>query len=150
MEHTSFDHERMLDFALHAIADFASAHADETFYGFSIDAALLCLNSEEQFVKSLAGYRERWPDYYQSEQDVRSLKLNTGDWAYQGFAELGEETGFDQQAYEDHYYAEYEEQKSTPYGLAMDRLVAALVERKAFAGLKRTPDFFANRVEHSY
>lgn len=150
MDQTSFDHERMLAFALQAIADFARAHGDETFYGFSIDAALLCLNSEQQFATALSGYRERWPDHYQTEEDILGLKLNTGDWAYQGFAELGENEGFDQQAYEDHYYAEDEEQKTTAYGLAMDRLVAALVERDAFACLKRSPDFFANRVEHAY
>jgi hypothetical protein len=42
-----FDHEKMLAFALSAIRKFADEHAAETFYGFSIDASLLCLNSEE-------------------------------------------------------------------------------------------------------
>ncbi len=145
-----FDHGRMLAFSVKAIRAFADAHRTETFYGFSIDASLLCLNSTEAFAKTLAGYRAKTAGRYLLPEDVEDLRLNTGDWDYQGFVCLMDSGGFDYELYQSHYDSHELEQKASDYAKAMDQLLAALVEERAFDGLKRSPDFFANRVEHNY
>jgi Domain of unknown function (DUF4303) len=145
-----FDVDNLVDFALIEIKKFAEEHKDETFYAFSIDADMLCLNSEEKFQKTLASYKEKYPKSYNSQEKIDDLKYNTGDWGYQGFATLTDETGFDKKAYDKHYYLSREKQKTSKYGLAMDKLIEVLVKRKAFDCLKKTDNFIANRVEHNY
>ncbi len=87
---------------------------------------------------------------YQSEEGIISLRENTGDWAYQGFTRMTPEVGFDDAAYQIHYDLSDEEQKTSEYGIAMDSLVKFLVAADAFSCLKRTPNFYATRVEHTY
>ena len=53
---SKFDTEKLTEFAINKITEFAKEHPNETFYGFSIDASLLCLNSEEEFEKTLKYY----------------------------------------------------------------------------------------------
>lgn len=140
----------MLQFSIAAIQEFAANHQEEVFYGFSVDASLLCLNSEQRFAKSLARYQSEDPEYYSDVKEIQDLRINTGDWAYQGFVDLRHSGGFDDKAYDEHYNSSDEEQKSTPYGLAMDRLISDLIQRDAFSCLTKMPNFFANRVEHGY
>ena len=40
---------------------------------------------------------------YRTPAGILELQMNTGDWAYQGFADLREEHGFDSGLYSDHY-----------------------------------------------
>jgi hypothetical protein len=142
-----FDLDRLEAFALAAIERFAAEHGDELFDGFAIDAALLCL--------SLASDTEAARAYLASkgeatEQAIATMRRETGDWAYQGFAEMGAEHGFDREAYQDHYNLDDAAQKTSAYGLAMDALLARLIARDAFASLRRTDDFLVIRVEHAY
>ena len=140
----------MLQFSITAIQDFAANHQEEVFYGFSIDATMLCLNSEQKFSESLAHYQSEDLEYYSDAEEIQNLRINTGDWKYQGFADIEDSGGFDSEAYDEHYQASDEAQKYTPYGLAMDNLIAELSTRDAFLPLRRTSDFFVNRVEHNY
>jgi hypothetical protein len=149
MSSNNFDHDKMLQFSIAAIQEFAASHQEEVFYGFSIDASYLCINSEQQFARTLASYQAQNPERYSQPNIIQNLRLNTGDWPYK-LAELEDSGGFDDKAYDEHYNSSDKEQKSTPYGLAMDRLVADLIARDAFSCLTRMPDFFANRVEHKY
>ncbi len=134
-----FDVERLADFAEAEIQTFAMMHQDETFYAFAIDAQLLCLNSEEQFQKTLA---------HQGARDRK--KYNPGDWEYQGFAVFGEQDGFDEALYGEHHHLNAEQQKTSEYAEAIDEVLELLAARDAFGMLKKTADFRANRVEHDY
>lgn len=87
---------------------------------------------------------------YHVPSKIQDLRDSTGDWPYQGFAELEEGVGFDSSAYEEHYTLNSEEQKRSPYGLAMDELVARLIARKAFTPLNTVVGFRAYRAEHTY
>ncbi len=145
---SNFDIDKLTEFAIQEIKKFSSAHQSETFYGFSIDASLLCLNSIEEFEKSLAHYRKRWGGY-QAEEEIKDLKENTGDWEYQGFAQFKSYNGFDMNAYNDHYHMDDDEQLDTDYAKAMDAVVENLKRSDAFDNLKKTDDFYVNRVEHN-
>ncbi len=151
-----FDISKLIDFVEVEIKRFAEIHRSEHFYAFTIDANLLCLNSEEEFAKTLSDYRTRAPEYYSTSSDVESLRANTGDWAYQGFAQFDEESGFDQELYDLHYDIGLDvdegavELSTTEYARAMDEVIRNLKKGKAFENLKRTPDFKITRVEHSY
>lgn len=202
----SFDMDRLFSFVCSEVARFSETHRDETFYGFAIDAALLCFNSEECFQKSLASYQNKWEqdsrviagwdelterDLSQSEylleltaetegldlgdraaclkvindwrvkvrakgnpylrkDRIKGLRYNTGDWAYQGFATMTDEVGFDDAAYAKHYDMSERAQRVSRYGRAMDELVARAKKDKIFASLKRAPGFRVFRVEHDY
>jgi Domain of unknown function (DUF4303) len=145
-----FNLVKLADFAQTEIEKFSALHQEETFYAFSIDANMLCLNSEERFRVALAEYQKEYPEYYNSAEKIKDLKYNTGDWEYQGFAELTDENGFDSRAYSLHYDMNVEKQKVSDYGLAMDKLLEILCDRNVFGCLKRTDDFISNRVEHNY
>lgn len=149
-----FDVEKMTRFAVSAIRDFADRHPDETFYAFMVDANMLCLNSEEQFRKTLSWYQEKYPESYASDESIRELKANTGDWKYQGFAELDEATGFDDELYDEHYESagssEDGRAPDSSYAQAMTALLAELTRSNAFATLKISTDFVASWVEHNY
>ncbi len=58
----AFDARKLKKFCQAEIRRFAKDHQDEVFYAFAIDAALLCLNSEREYKKTVKQYRERW-DY---------------------------------------------------------------------------------------
>lgn len=96
-----------------------------------------------------ARFRQLGNPYLKPEK-ILALRGNTGDWAYQGFAEMTAATGFDDGAYQEHYDMTDEEQKTSAYGAAMDKLVRRLVEAEAFSCLRCSPDFYATRVEHNY
>ncbi len=156
-----FDVEKMFAVSKRAIDDFAKDHTKETFYAFSIDANLLCLNSLEKFEEQLRKYQQKYPQHYSSPDSIKSLQYNTGDWAYQGFFELSDEDGFNSDLYNEHYdipsklgvYEGLELEKAfscTPYHLAMEALLKKLMEAKVFDQLKKTPDFKAFLSEHNY
>lgn len=91
---------------------------------------------------------------YLTEAGILALKMNTGDWDYQGFADLSAEHGFDSGQYDEHYYAAMESDdghaSSTAYAKAMTLLVELLKQRNAFESLAVTTDFWASWVDHSY
>jgi len=145
----SFDIERLTAFVLYEIKKFAEKHQKELFYGFAIDGNLLCVNSIEQFEKSLNEYRKKWGGY-DTEEEIINLKLNTGDWHYQAFAEFDEKCGFNMDSYEDHYNADKTEQSNSAYSKAMDEVIERLKASEAFKSLPTTGDFFINRLEHNY
>ena len=144
-----FDVERLTAFCTEAIRAFAAEHPDETFYGFAIDARLLCLNSVERFEATRADEEEDAGGPLDA-AEVEELRRNTGDWAYQGFARMTPEHGFDEDAYREHYDLPDDRQPTSAYAVAMDDLVRRLTAGGAFDCLRRTPDFFATRVEHDY
>jgi hypothetical protein len=81
---------------------------------------------------------------------MKTLRWNTGDWAYQGFATMTTGAGFDKRAYERHHGMDDDEQTVSAYGKAMDQLVEGLKKAGAFGCLRTTPTFRAMRVEHTY
>lgn len=144
-----FDTEKLTEFAINKIAEFAKNHPNEIFYGFSIDANLLCLNSEEKFQKYLKYYREKFGGYNTHELIV-DLKENTGDWEYQGFAEFDKNSGFNMEKYNEHYHEEEDFQLTSDYSKSMNKVIENLIKSKVFDLLKKTDNFYVNRVEHNY
>lgn len=144
----SFDVDRLFNYSREKILEFSESHQEETFYGFSIDSNLLCLNSEECFKKELEDFTDQFGR--QTEAEIQELRENTGNCDFQGFTYFRNEDGFDGQACAVHYDMSAEEQKVSDYGVAMDKLVERLRKSDVFACLKTSPDFYVNRVEHSY
>ena len=182
----AFDLKKLAEHCAKSVKDFAKDHDDETFYAFAIDASMFCLNSVDQFEKTLKKYQDRWTrksraiasmsdmtaedheaeefgldlaenhlgldrtdegaclkvinEYrtrireegceWFTEDGIKSLKFNTGDWAYQGFVDLEEDHGFDHELYDDHYYDAMDSADGhapqTKYAKAMTELVARL------------------------
>jgi hypothetical protein len=142
-----FDLDRLEAFAVEAIAVFAASHEHELFDGFAIDAALLCLSLASDTEAGRAHLASRGEA---TEDAIDAMRRETGDWSYQGFAEMSAEHGFDRAAYRSHYDLDDAAQRTSAYGLAMDALLARLIARDAFAPLRRTDDFLVIRVEHGH
>jgi hypothetical protein len=87
---------------------------------------------------------------YRTAAGIKTIRQSTGAWAYQGFATMTDSVGFDDAAYQEHYGLSDEEQTTSAYGIAMDRLVQRLRESGVFECLRKAPDFYATRVEHIY
>ncbi|MCB9938472.1 MAG: hypothetical protein H6823_09540 [Planctomycetaceae bacterium] len=205
-----FDIDKLFAHCKAQIRQFAREHTGERFYAFAIDADMLCLNSDEEFTRTLNEYQSRWDRQtrtidslgdmteedmrdeefglglaekysgldrsdekavlevinerradrrsegckYRTEEAVKELRANTGDWAYQGFADMEDDNGFDSELYNDHYYAAMDSDDGhtshTEYALAMTELVDRLRLSDAFDNLKRTDDFVVSWVDHSY
>lgn len=144
-----FDVNRITEFVIKEIEAFARKNASETFYGFAIDGNLLCLNSEEEFEKTLQNYQKRYGGYSTIEE-IDNLKHNTGDWKYQGFSILDDKQGFDMESYLEHFHEDDEYQESSDYTKSMNVVILELKKRNAFEVLNRTKDFYAIKVEHNY
>jgi hypothetical protein len=95
-----FDLDRLEAFAVEAIAVFAASHEHELFDGFAIDAALLCLSLASDTEAGRAHLASRGEA---TEDAIDAMRRETGDWSYQGFAEMSAEHGFDRAAYRSHY-----------------------------------------------
>ena len=145
-----FNQRKMFEYSVSAIAEFARTHKKETFYAFSIDATMLCLNSEDAFKKTLKRYRADDPKLYGLASEIDALRFNTGDWEYQGFTDLQESGGFDMKAYDFHYNRSAEKRLQTPYAKAMNRLLTDLKNANAFAPLNRSEGFSTTVSDHGY
>jgi len=79
---------KIIEYATASLNRFAKEHKEEKFYGFGLDVnatyggILLCFNTEEDFEKTSQEYIKKW-NY--TKKDLEDLKLNFGDWKYQGF-----------------------------------------------------------------
>ena len=154
-KHAKFDHKRLLEASIEAINQFAANHTTETFYAFAIDAGMLCLNSNEEFEKTLHKYKKEFPEQYSNPQKIHELRMNTGDWAYQGFFDLEEDHGFVPTLYSDHYHIGPLSmgplrQRFTRYSRAMRRLIRGIQKSRVLEKLKRTQDFVVFLAEHEY
>lgn len=87
-------------------------------------------------------------------EGIQSLRENTGDWAYQGFADLEKKNGFDDDLYSDHYDeaggADDGHAPNTAYAIAMTELVDRLRRSDAFNLLRLSNDFEVSWVDHDY
>ena len=146
---SKFDIKKLTEYAIQKIIKFSEEHSNETFYGFSLDANLLCLNSIEQFEKTILRYQKKWKGYNETKK-IKNVKMNTGDWKYFGFAKFKNENGFDYQEYLEHYHEDEENQLTSNYAKAMNKVIENLKSSSAFDKLKTTDDFFINRTEHEY
>jgi len=83
--------QTIVDFATQGIERFLQEHSGIEFYAFAFDCNAeyaeinLSLNTEASFKKTLEEYKAKYPENYQSAEDIRELKYNTGDWGYQCF-----------------------------------------------------------------
>lgn len=91
---------------------------------------------------------------YDKDDEIEELRMNTGDWAYQGFAIMEDKNGFDGGLYNDHYYKAGDSPDghapNTKYAIAMTELVNRLRNSDAFEGLYRSDDFIVTWVDHDY
>lgn len=150
-----FNLEVLVAFIKDKINVFTAAHPEETFCAFAIDGQLLCLNTESFFEEKLRYYIETASDefrsFYEADSFREQLWKNPGDWKYQGFAHLTEETGLDQAALYEHLDMSPEEQQASEYTLTMQEVLGILNQQDAFKNLNCAPSFTAflvNRAEN--
>ncbi len=119
-----FDIESMADEFASVITDQAEKFKDTVFAAFAIDAGICSLATEE---------------------DIQN-ELKSSDWTFRH--EL--RTGFDFDAYQNHYEASDEEQKSSAYTAAMKEFLKELEKRGLLNQVNRTESFSLSIMEHEY
>ncbi|MBW9233215.1 DUF4303 domain-containing protein [Leptospira santarosai] len=65
-----------------SIRVFSEQHKDQKFYVFGIGAGELVANSEDAFQKMLANYLSKYGDRYKTEEKIRELRYNAGDFSF--------------------------------------------------------------------
>lgn len=85
----------LLAFTTMQVDKFLVEHSGKTFYAFAFDCNAeygevnLCLNTEEDFVRTLYHYQQgEFGHLYRSDDEIQDLKFNTGDWEHQCFATI--------------------------------------------------------------
>ena len=141
----NFNVEKMTLFVEKQIKSFIENHKSEVFYAFAIDDGLLCLNSLSEFEKTLKTYQNNSSEYDKPDE-IEDLKYNTGDWEYQGFANLNEAPGYNRKLYNKFYNLGFyggseEELKKTKYYIAMNEIIKNLRKNQVFNGIPITEDF---------
>ncbi|WP_016756736.1 hypothetical protein [Leptospira santarosai] len=63
-----------------SIRVFSEQHKDQKFYVF--DAGELVANSEDAFQKTLTNYLSKYGDRYKTEEKIRELRYNAGDFSF--------------------------------------------------------------------
>ena len=133
------------------ITSFLSEHEELSFYCFAFDCnaeyaqILLCLNTEKDFQKALEHYQSgSSKQYYQTEEDIFSLRYNTGDWEYQGFANY---TVYDEEELTKLYSDDYERMQSEMMKKSYD-LLERLCNTQAFHNIPKTEDFTVLCIDH--
>jgi hypothetical protein len=88
----AFHIDRLFNFSIREIENFAETHQNELFYGFAIDASLLCLNSEQAAITTLLKYRDEWERDYRPIsrwEDLTSRDIDRSESFLEGEAEYG-------------------------------------------------------------
>lgn len=141
----NFNVKSLSCFAEAKIQEFAKRHTSEVFYAFAIDDGLLCFNSISEFDKTLKKYQLEYSGY-NKQDEINDLKYNIGDWAYQGFSNLGDAPGYNVRLYNKFYNLGFyggsdEELKTTKYYMAMTKVIRTLENRGVFECVQTTDDF---------
>ena len=149
---------KLLEFTTKGVEKFLKENSELEFYAFAFDCNAeyaevnLCLNTELEFKQTLEQYQNGdYPQYYQTNEDIKDLKFNTGDWEYQCFESInvlsdGELTEIFQSLPEDDYksWKEFVEE-------LMELFCETLIEfRKTeiYTKIQKTEDFISFCIDH--
>jgi hypothetical protein len=143
-----FNPDKLAKVVADKIKEMAEKHSNETFYAFTIAGSHLCLNSIVMFQRTLKKQKLKFPDKYKDPNNLRHLKFNTQNWAYNDFYTLTDEDGFDRASFEKHCTMSMSDQLTSDYMNAMKKVLEILNNASAFDCLDKTSDFISNITEH--
>lgn len=147
-----------MDFTIQGVEKFLQEHPGLEFYAFAYDCNAeyaevnLCFNTAADFEKTLNYYRSgEYAKYYQTEEKIRELKYNTGDWEYQCFQTLRFMTADDLEE----IFEQQPETKNKSWGLFLENLMclfcAAMLDftkTETFGKIPKTKDFVVYCLDH--
>lgn len=129
-------------------------HINDDFYLTSlVEYEIEDLNDKDACLKALNKNRseERAKGCpYELDAEILDLKMNTGDWYYQGFFDLEEEDGFCDDLYDEHYDANMDSPTVTEYSKTMLELIKKIEKSGVLQKLNLTKDFTTFLAEHNY
>lgn len=143
--------EKLLHQMQKDITSFLSQHEGLLFYCFAFDCnakyaqILLCLNTEKGFQTALTHYQSgSSKQYYKTDDDIFSLRYNTGDWEYQGFVNY---TVLDDEELTKLYSDNYDLMRSEMMKFNYD-LLERLCHTEVFDSIPKTEDFTVLCIDH--
>ncbi len=149
---------QIIDFATQGVERFLKENPDLTFYAFAFDCNAeyaevnLCLNTEQAFADTLKDYQEgEFSENYQSQEEIRDLKYNTGDWNYSCFESLYvyDEKELDEIFWEmpDDDYQSWQKFANNLLELFTESLVE-FTKTETYRKIPKTNDFLAFCIDH--
>ncbi|EMI16393.1 hypothetical protein RMSM_06681 [Rhodopirellula maiorica SM1] len=170
---------QLIDASILAISEFAAQHTDELFRYFAFDCnadygeILPCLDTEENSIAQAKKHEARiserrltqlsYDDKKSLEWAINTFKNpitgpvlpynnNTGDFRYQGFAEVSFLDEWEEFSLADDYPGEFADSQDDylecTAAVMFSRTIDALVEQKAFDCLQRTSPFLVGFAFH--
>ncbi|ODQ05927.1 MULTISPECIES: DUF4303 domain-containing protein [Enterobacterales] len=146
----------IVSFAITETEKFLTDKCSEVFYAFAFDlnAAYgeinLCLNTEEYFQKTLNYYQNKsGGNNYHSQDEINSLKYNTGDWEYQCFGTIYPIN----ETYLEQLYQKSYEDGSYPHVLTriiqiFSECLTLFKQTETYKKIPKTEDFIAFTIDH--
>jgi hypothetical protein len=150
--------KQIIDFAIQGVENFLKENPKLEFYAFAFDCNAeyaevnLCFNTEQDFQKTLKHYQSGdFAEQYQSEEDIKELKFNTGDWKYQCFDTLyvftDEELSEIFNEFPDDDYKSWKEFVKNLLDLCTESLVE-FTKTETYTKILKTRDFAAFCIDH--
>ena len=150
--------KQILDFTTRSVEDFLKENSDLEFYSFAFDCNAeyaelgLSFNTETSFQKTLKSYQTgEFSQYYKSEEDIRELKYNTGDWDYLYFDSLdvfsNDELDKIFNEFPEDDYKSWNEFVSNLLNLFTECLIE-FTKTETYAKIPKTKDFICFCIDH--
>jgi hypothetical protein len=150
--------QRILNFTIQGVEKFLNDHSGLTFYAFAYDCnaeyaeVSLCFNTESDFEKTLAHYKSGdYAEFYESADQIRELKYNTGDWEYQCFETMHLMGAAELEA----IFAQLPEEEHKSWGAFIEDLMKLFCETmldfsksETYTRIPKTKDFVAFCLDH--
>ena len=157
---------QILDFTIKGVEKFLKENPDLEFYAFAFDCNAeyaelgLCFNTETSFQETLKNYQKgefavyyktEVSERYKTEEGIKSLRYNTGDWEFQYFDSLNVFSNdeldkiFSQLPDDD--YKSWVEFVSNLLDLFTESLVE-FAKTKTYAKIPKTKDFICFCIDH--
>ena len=158
--------KQIIDFTIKGVEDFLQENPDLEFYAFAFDCNAeyaeigLCFNTETSFQEILKSYQKgEFAEYYKAEvskhykteEGIKSLRYNTGDWDYQYFDSINvfsnQELDKISNEFPDDNYESWEKFVSNLLELFTESLVE-FAKTETYAKIPKTKDFISFCIDH--
>ena len=150
--------KQILDFATKSVENFLKENPDLEFYAFAFDCNAeyaelgLSFNTETAFQETLKDYQAgEFSRYYKSEEDIKELKYNTGDWDYMYFDSLdvfsNDELDKISNEFPDDDYKSWNKFVSNLLDFFTESLIE-FMKTETYAKIPKTKDFICFCIDH--
>ncbi|MDY3595632.1 DUF4303 domain-containing protein [Anaerotignum sp.] len=141
--------DEVLALLIHDMEKFLHTHSDLQFYALAFDCNaeyanfLVCMNTIEEFEKTLQWYQKKYETYDQ-EENILDLRYNPGDWEY---TDISQVDVFQEEELAAKYQDDIDKQCEEIMDFCED-ILRDFKKTDVFEKIPKTSDFIAFCIDH--